>query len=335
MSLKQSSLSQEQNQSGTGSQRVLSRRFTDVDDFTDFFAYRQMQLMQLTPGSLQSEFLSAKIGNLYFTRSRVNQVIQIRGLKHKDYLSFALIWAAEGGNFYCHRLPLCPQTSLFGFDRRREVDLVTSPQGMMTEIFIPVETFQAYANQLQRHDLDDHCLASNHLSLLPEQMGEIKDYLRNLFCLLEQKAVWLQQPHGPALIANDIVSLLISKIPINCRSTPSFKPSRRTKLIAQAEKKMLAHLEKPLTLKQLAKGLGSSSSALSYGFQDLFGMSPMRYLKVQRLNAVRRYLKASDPENCRVEILANQFGFWSAGHFARDYKAMFGELPSETLQTTA
>ncbi|NES89128.1 MAG: AraC family transcriptional regulator [Okeania sp. SIO2B9] len=50
---------------------------------------------------------------------------------------------------------------------------------------------------------------------------------------------------------------------------------------------------------------------------------------------MRQRLKVSDPENSTITTLAGQFGFWSAGHFARDYKAMFGELPSETLQKTA
>jgi AraC family ethanolamine operon transcriptional activator len=57
----------------------------------------------------------------------------------------------------------------------------------------------------------------------------------------------------------------------------------------------------------------------------------MAYLKVQRLHAVRRTLKLADPETCSVMAIANQFGFWSAGHFARDYKKMFGELPSDTI----
>ncbi|NES02209.1 MAG: AraC family transcriptional regulator [Okeania sp. SIO2F4] len=58
----------------------------------------------------------------------------------------------------------------------------------------------------------------------------------------------------------------------------------------------------------------------------------MRYLEVRRLNAVRQQLKASEPENCTIAILASQFGFYSPSHFTRDYKTMFGELPSETLQ---
>jgi len=40
-------------------------------------------------------------------------------------------------------------------------------------------------------------------------------------------------------------------------------------------------------------------------------------------------LKAG-PEAGVAEI-ANAWGFWHMGQFARDYRFMFGELPSETL----
>jgi AraC-like DNA-binding protein len=29
--------------------------------------------------------------------------------------------------------------------------------------------------------------------------------------------------------------------------------------------------------------------------------------------------------------IAHRFGFWSLGHFARNYRAMFGDLPRDTL----
>ncbi|NES66230.1 MAG: helix-turn-helix transcriptional regulator, partial [Okeania sp. SIO2D1] len=162
-------------------------------------------------------------------------------------------------------------------------------------------------------------------------MKEIKDYLKQLIWLALHQPTWFQNPHIEKLITDDFLPLLISNIPIKLNSKSFLKPSRREKLIAQAETQMLAHLEKPLTLKQLAQNLESSSCALSFGFQDLFGLSPMRYLKVRRLNAVRQRLKASEPENCTIFFLASEFGFYSPSHFTRDYKTMFGELPSETL----
>ncbi len=95
---------------------------------------------------------------------------------------------------------------------------------------------------------------------------------------------------------------------------------------------MRAHLHQPLTLTDLSDALGTSSRTLSYGFQEIFGMSPIAYLKTLRLHSVYRTLKAADTSSQTIESIANQFGFWSLGHFSRDYKQMFGELPSETYR---
>ncbi|NEP88054.1 MAG: helix-turn-helix transcriptional regulator [Okeania sp. SIO2C2] len=252
----------------------------------------------------------------------------------KEYRSFSIAWFENEAEFFSYRHPIDPRRTLFGFNGMG-ADFVVSQGGAMIEIYIPLKTFHTYAEQLQRYDLDDNFLSRNHVNLLPAGMKEIKDYLKQLFWLARHKPTWLHKPHVIELVTNDFLPLLISKIPNKRRSKNFLKPSRRTKLIAQAEQKMLASFEEPLTLKQLAQELESSSSALSYGFKELFGMSPMRYLKVRRLNALRQRLKASNPENFTITMLASQFGFWSPGHFTRDYKAMFGELPSETLRKTA
>ncbi|NES76908.1 MAG: helix-turn-helix transcriptional regulator [Okeania sp. SIO1H6] len=241
-----------------------------------------------------------------------------------------MIWSEKEKEYYSLNTPIEPQRTLFGFNNTESYEVFH--QGIaMTHVFIPVQTFNAYADQLQRHDLDDNFRRKNHVNLLPTGTKEIKNYLKQLAWLAIKNPTFLQQPHIEKLVADDFIPLLISSIPIKLNSKSFLKPSRREKLIAEAEKEMLAHLKKPLTLKQLAQNLGSSSSALSYAFQDLFGLSPMRYLKVRRLHAVRQLLKVSEPESCSIIILASKFGFCNSGHFAKDYKTMFGELPSETL----
>jgi len=332
MSAKKSQINQDK--SGTDNQQITCLSFTDADRFNEFFGYRRVHIIQLTTGPLQCEFLSIQIGNLHFTRHQANQGIQAWGEDLNQYRYFTMVWFENKGEFYSHRRPINPQRTIFGFNGR-ESDLVVSQGGVIVAILIPVETFHAYADQLQRHDLDDSFLSRNHVNLLPTGMKEIKNYLKEIFWLAEHQLSYLQQDHVVELVTYDFVPLLISNIPNKLNSKYFVKPSRRAKLIAQAEKKMLTYLGKPLTLKQLAEDLESSSSALSYGFQDLFGMSPMRYLKVRRLNALRQRLKASYPEESTITMLASQFGFWSAGHFAKDYRAMFGELPSQTLQNNA
>ncbi len=327
-----SKVTQEKNDLGTGNHKIVYKSFTDLDRFKEFFVYRGHEIIQLSPGSLQAEFLSIQVGDLYFVCNQANQRIQTRGQPAKGYISFAVLWSENEKEYYSFRHPIEPQRTIFGFNNR-EADSVF-PQGIiMTQIIMPVQTFDTYADQLQRYDIDHNFRSRNCVNLLPTGIIEIKDYLKQLFWLAVHKPNWLQQPHIEKLVADDLLPLLISHIPINWNSKASLKPYRRGKLIAKAEKEMLAQLETPLTLKQLAENLESSSSALSYGFQDLFGMSPMRYLKERRLNAVRQHLKASDPESCKIATLASQFGFYHQSHFTKDYKAMFGELPSETLGT--
>jgi AraC family ethanolamine operon transcriptional activator len=76
--------------------------------------------------------------------------------------------------------------------------------------------------------------------------------------------------------------------------------------------------------------LGVSARTLHEGFRAVFGMSVQRYLRMRRLSLARSALRRG--ELVKRAALAN--GFWHLGRFAGDYRAVFGELPSETLAST-
>lgn len=59
----------------------------------------------------------------------------------------------------------------------------------------------------------------------------------------------------------------------------------------------------------------------------------MRFVKARQLRAIREALLAADPTHETVTRIATRFGVWDFSLFARNYKALFGELPSNTLRT--
>ena len=86
-----------------------------------------------------------------------------------------------------------------------------------------------------------------------------------------------------------------------------------------------------LSVEQLAAAAGVSERTLRDAFQQYVGVAPVRYLNRRTLHQVRRALKAADSSMATVTEIATKFGVWQLGRFARDYRNLFGELPSETL----
>jgi AraC family ethanolamine operon transcriptional activator len=87
----------------------------------------------------------------------------------------------------------------------------------------------------------------------------------------------------------------------------------------------------PISMTDLSKATGVTTRALQILFKQQFGMSPKQYMLRKRLLEVRRQLMKTRPGPRLVTDIANACGFWHMGQFAADYRKMFGELPSETL----
>jgi AraC family ethanolamine operon transcriptional activator len=61
-------------------------------------------------------------------------------------------------------------------------------------------------------------------------------------------------------------------------------------------------------------------------------MGPIRYLRLQQLHRIRSTLRIADPERDTVTKIAAEFGIWDFSRLAREYRTLFGELPSQTLR---
>jgi AraC family ethanolamine operon transcriptional activator len=107
--------------------------------------------------------------------------------------------------------------------------------------------------------------------------------------------------------------------------------SRRRAAVRRVEEYLDAHQRELPSMAELCAIAGVSERTLEYAFHEEVGLAPARYLRRRRLNQVRRELQASDPDGLRVTDVAMRWGFWQLGRFAAEYRALFGERPSETL----
>ncbi len=116
------------------------------------------------------------------------------------------------------------------------------------------------------------------------------------------------------------------------------EPSRRhsslrglRRLIVAADEYLAAHVARPIYTEELCAALAASPSSLAEAFRTALGISPHRFLKLRRLAMVRAALLSREHPAALVKSVAYSHGFWHLGQFAHDYRAMYGETPSDTL----
>ncbi|MGK7892341.1 MAG: helix-turn-helix domain-containing protein, partial [Xenococcus sp. (in: cyanobacteria)] len=86
-----------------------------------------------------------------------------------------------------------------------------------------------------------------------------------------------------------------------------------------------------LNLKYICDRLNTNERSLNYAFNQYYGISPMAFVKASKLHRARELLLEADPNETNVTEITNRLGFWQLGQFSKDYKALFNELPSNTL----
>jgi len=121
-------------------------------------------------------------------------------------------------------------------------------------------------------------------------------------------------------------------VPLEAECTPGRHVVPRDQLIRRSMDFVEQHEGEYISVEQLAAAAGVSDRTLRTTFQRYFGLAPVRYLNRRTLHQVRRALQSADPTAATVTGIATQFGVWELGRFARDYRLLFGELPSATLR---
>ncbi|MBU2694417.1 AraC family transcriptional regulator [Pimelobacter sp. 30-1] len=107
-------------------------------------------------------------------------------------------------------------------------------------------------------------------------------------------------------------------------------PTPHERVVKRAAQLIEDHCAEPLGTADVAEAVGLSVRLLRAGFQEHFATTPMAYLRQARLRRVRDDL--SDGTATSVTDAALRWGVTHLGRLSGDYRAAFGETPSETLQ---
>ncbi|MBK1887856.1 MULTISPECIES: helix-turn-helix domain-containing protein [Marinobacter] len=91
------------------------------------------------------------------------------------------------------------------------------------------------------------------------------------------------------------------------------------------------HMKERIQLGQLSEASGVSKRTIGYLFLHTYGITPMAFVKRERLRKASRLLHHADPTTTTVASIARECSFAHMGQFSLDYKRLLGESPSDSL----
>lgn len=133
-------------------------------------------------------------------------------------------------------------------------------------------------------------------------------------------------------IATALTRLMEHSVPLGPLQRIGRPQLSRPRVIATALVLMNTHEGQPIFIDDLCRATKVSERALRNIFHEFFAVGPMRLLKVRQLHEIRAALLKKQPSDDTVTEIAARFGMFDPSLLARNYKALFGESPSRTLQ---
>ena len=307
-----------------------SQSFSDVDEFSEATRAWDLDITQLTRGPFEGSLRQILCGRFLVSHLSFNRRVELRACAPPDTYTFAL--HLNQPTHWCGGRP--NKTDLQTHAGGEEVHVITPSEYDAFTITVD----DVYLREVcERLGIEKFSGPGTGIKVFSCKTPQMKTLYRFIQSILSEKETDIISEK--LIILQENLKLLLRKI---CLVTASGHQSEwkkptylRRKSLEEARKYIEHFAAEPPTISDLLRVAKVSERTLHYSFLEEFGVTPMAYTKAHRLNAVHKALRRSD--NCETKIadIANRWGFWHMGQFAIDYRNMFSELPSKTLQNNA
>jgi AraC family ethanolamine operon transcriptional activator len=307
---------------------VTIARAGDIDEFTEIVRGYRLGFMQIEKGPFIAEAVQTQLAGVLLSAAHYGRAMVQLGEPPAGKMTFAMLTSAlpalwQGRGFGPHDL-------LVGTPGV-EMDMVSQAgYGGATASF-PLELVREtadccgwmYAAQASTSSIVR--LEQNKADMLRTRLNDVfSDAVARPFD--NQAATWALSKQ------EDLLRVLLRSMSDPVSNAAPISNGERARVLKAALAAIKDRPEDVLTVSDLCRIAKASERTLDYAFNERFGLAPAHYMKARRLNGARTDLCQGHEPAVKIADIANKWGFWHLGQFARDYRGWFGELPSETFE---
>lgn len=312
--------------------RVLEH--SDFETLLQSGTFPQLRLMQLGSRSGPGRMLLASMGDVGLMSTRGTGATFLRGTAPTDHLTIQV----DLGSSAPARVngQEAASNSLFVFSGAAEFEWHSAQRHHGINLRIPLDLMHS-ALEAREPGL---ALPREGTSFMMAACGETIAPLKRLAAPMLRLMDGANPAAATPLIDTAaITDSFLGAVLLSLRrgeQDRSYRPYyQRLPILRAAEEFMRANLARPILLHEICAAARASERSVEYAFNETHGVGAKQYLRLLRLDHVRRELLRRSPSAGLIRAIAASYGFRHMGHFARAYRTIFGETPRQTLRGAA
>lgn len=303
--------------------------FQDVHTHAASVTHWNQLYSQLTAGALESSLLQLSSERCHVFRERINQRVVQQGEAPGDRVCFAVPIAIPGTVRMQGRD--ADDNSRF-FLRGGEEFMFHMPTGMdLLSITFDRGFFDAALQDEPFADELAQLLRQPVIKVPAQRFAQCRQRLLAMFSEAlandELSSTAARQDELEQTLLDELLRLVMDPA---CDRRQRSGSSTQDFIVEKCHRLAMAETMSVPSVMDLCERLQVSRRTVQNSFRAVADTTPLNYLRSMRLNGVRRALTASRACDLSVGDAASHWGFFHLSHFAAEYQALFGELPSQT-----
>jgi len=304
--------------------------FRDPNAYQSAIRAAEAEVVPTGKGAFQSELIQVNLQNLWMQRGREQLPRIMHYAPSAERVPIIFAGATNAALIY-HDGKELPSSHILvdGADTEHH-HRSSGPSDVSAMSLRPEDLIEA-GRILVGHDLSARP-GMRTLQPPPELLSRLRHLHATVVQLAKTDPAVLTSPDAARAIEYDLTRLMVRCLTESESFDTGSSHRRHSAIISRFKDLLAANTGKPLYLSDMCAATGASERTLRNCCQDTFGMGPIRYLWLRRMQLAQRALALETPKATTVTRIATEHGFWELGRFATEYRALFGEAPSATLR---
>ncbi|AAZ26581.1 MULTISPECIES: helix-turn-helix domain-containing protein [Colwellia] len=310
--------------------KIRGMSTSDIDELALFQENKNRRYTQLYTGQLQGDYLEINLGKLQVFRENLNVGALIEATPAKNFVPFAALLSNRNDTTFCGK-HIEQNAILQATGGDWDVNF-KNHLNVIAAVF-DRDTFSHDIHMLTGQEIPNDWLISKACLTDPLALTQYATGVNNIINVIKAKPEVIKTENSLRMINDTILRLAYNVLKVTTPCTEKrVNQSKRCEGVRHVMDYLHHYGQNIPTIPELCKVAKLSERNLQYGFKEYLGVTPIRYLRLLRLNGVRRDLLVNRGKKDKIVDVALDWGFIELGRFASEYRQLFQELPSATLK---